>query len=347
MEEKLNMGEILIITGGTSGHILPAIKIFNELSIKKSVILMLNKSAIEKFAIFFNYHKNNGKIILMEDVHYNWKLPYKILVNIITYFKYVYNCKYILSFSSLYTVSMLILATILRRKIFLQEIDVILNKTNKLFLYFSYKIFTGFSYTIGIPQKYHHKIHNIGVPVTKLSLMNCKNVIFIMGATNGWNIFDKTIIHILSGISLKDYVIYHNCRKENVEYLVNFYKNCSITAHVSEYFENYEYILQISKFIITRAGAYSLAYICALKKNAIIIPWSHSAHDHQRLNAERISSVNGGILIEEENIHQLSSNIEYLLNHKVPNRGSNISRVLKVISPYDYVYEFLKFIDHK
>ncbi|OED45320.1 hypothetical protein AB836_01790 [Rickettsiales bacterium (ex Bugula neritina AB1)] len=333
---------ILIVTGGTGGHILPAINIFNELSKDRSVILIINKNAKNKFFNFLNYNPNKGRVIFSENISYSWKFLYIFLKTILLNFKYVYNSKYILSFSSLHTLPILFLSVLLRKKIYLQELDSVINRTNRVFLFFVDKILTNFFHTNDIPKKYNKKIYNIGVVINKLSIVDSKNVIFVMGATNGWEIFDKKISNILGNI--KNYIIYHNCRKENLKYLENFYKNMGVKAIVSEYFKNYEYIISISRIIITRGGAYSLAYICAYNKNAIIIPWEKAVNNHQFINSKKVLDVNGGIVVEEKNINNISKYINYFLKN-TSSIGGNMNKVFKVVDANKYVYEFLKLIE--
>jgi UDP-N-acetylglucosamine--N-acetylmuramyl-(pentapeptide) pyrophosphoryl-undecaprenol N-acetylglucosamine transferase len=58
----------------------------------------------------------------------------------------------------------------------------------------------------------------------------------------------------------------------------------------------------ISDLIISRAGALTLSEITACGKPSILVPFLHSAGDHQTKNAESVEKVNAAILLSEKEL---------------------------------------------
>jgi UDP-N-acetylglucosamine--N-acetylmuramyl-(pentapeptide) pyrophosphoryl-undecaprenol N-acetylglucosamine transferase len=53
-------------------------------------------------------------------------------------------------------------------------------------------------------------------------------------------------------------------------------------------------------FIISRAGAMSVAELCMVAKPLILVPYPHAAEDHQTANAMRLANAGAAILVKDE-----------------------------------------------
>jgi UDP-N-acetylglucosamine--N-acetylmuramyl-(pentapeptide) pyrophosphoryl-undecaprenol N-acetylglucosamine transferase len=58
----------------------------------------------------------------------------------------------------------------------------------------------------------------------------------------------------------------------------------------------------ISDLIISRAGALTLSEITACGKPSILVPFAHSAGDHQTKNAESMAQANAALLLPEKEL---------------------------------------------
>ena len=70
--------------------------------------------------------------------------------------------------------------------------------------------------------------------------------------------------------------------------------------------------------LVCRAGAMTIAECCAAEKPTLLIPYPHSAGDHQLINAQALSSIGAGVILSN---HELSSShavavLEELLSDK-------------------------------
>jgi UDP-N-acetylglucosamine--N-acetylmuramyl-(pentapeptide) pyrophosphoryl-undecaprenol N-acetylglucosamine transferase len=81
----------------------------------------------------------------------------------------------------------------------------------------------------------------------------------------------------------------------------------NIDAEVLDFYSNPQQQISWSDFVISRAGALSLAEITSMNKGILMIPLPNSIDDHQLKNAESIQAEGMGI------IHQQNDHIDSLI----------------------------------
>ncbi|MBI3317984.1 MAG: undecaprenyldiphospho-muramoylpentapeptide beta-N-acetylglucosaminyltransferase [Candidatus Omnitrophica bacterium] len=97
------------------------------------------------------------------------------------------------------------------------------------------------------------------------------------------------------------------------------YREMGIQAKVFSFLKEFPLALGSADVVISRAGATSIAEICALSVPAILIPYPY-AGGHQRANARWMESVGGAVVLEEKeaSAHRLRQELSGLL--KSPER---------------------------
>ncbi len=170
MRKSTEMKRILIVTGGTGGHIFPAIALAEELSKKHKIRVFGDKNTVK-------YTKSRLKSpfskILSAQIPKN-KLkkllfPFKISIGVIQSLLkiIIYRPNFIITFGGYATFPTLVAATILRKKVILHEQNAVLGKVNRIFVKFCYKIATTFENTQRIDDKYQGKIIHSGTFIRK------------------------------------------------------------------------------------------------------------------------------------------------------------------------------------
>lgn len=174
-----------------------------------------------------------------------------------------------------------------------------------------------------------------------------KKTIFIYGGSQGAQKINDIILESLVMMVGKDLQIIHQCgsgqydaAKKSVERLVKEGEG----AYGDTITRNYrlEPFLDLNKarmayaladVIISRAGASNIFEIAVIGKPAIIIPITESAGNHQLNNAVTFGK-SGAVLIEEDNLtpHILISQIENLLK---PENYETVSRKIKSFATTD------------
>lgn len=341
------MFDYTIVTCGTAGHVFPALCLIKSLLNKNfKVCLIIDSNAFEKFKDLINNYKNLF-VITTIPFYFNYKCIFSLFKNIKKTWKIIKNSKLIIGFIAGLQIPTLITTILLNKKFILHEQDSILNKTNSIFAYFALNIYTSFKEvkTYNFLKK---KLLWSGCPIEVLNnlekkydlLFNKRKIIVIFAGTNGSKFIDEIIPKELIKIpNINDYIIYHNCKKDNIKNVEDFYKNNNITAKVSNFFENFESLYKHSDLLITRAGASTISYINYYKKKAILIPWPNSSQNHQYFNAKLLENKNFIEILEENNINNIHNKITGILNN--PENNIYSQNVFKTINANEYIYYFM------
>ena len=334
------MKKILITTGGTGGHIIPAQTIKEFLDEDYEVYYSTDYRGKKYIS------SNTNRIIIIDTpkLNLNFYLPFKILKLIYLILKSFFllknkNFKKIISTGGYMSLPIVISAKILRLPIFLVEPNLVLGRGNKFFLNFANKIFCYSDKLLNFPQKHLHKIELIKPLVSKkfyqfkkFQEKKDKFCFLIFGGSQGAKIFDnlfkEMIIEISRNFSIK---VIQQTSKDNINNLKNFYDLHNIENIIFNFEENFVDLINTSDLCITRAGATSLAEISFLNKPFIAIPLPTSADNHQMINARFYEKKGCCWVLDQKNLDKkkVSNFIKDLLKDKkkIIEKKSNLQKL--------------------
>ena len=287
-------GKILISTGGSGGHVIPAVTMCDHLKSNYDILISSDIRGLK-------YLDNETYNILVVDTPKLNKLillPISILKVFFLILRSLFLLKkekiqILISTGGYMSLPLCIAARILNIKIFLLEPNMVIGRANKFFLKFCEKIICYSENIIGLPKKFQSKLKTLNPLIRKKyykeklkEYENEKFTLIIIGGSQGAQIFDnilhESIIKISKAKSLK---VIHQTNQKNVETLKNLYSESKIDNIVFNFDQNLNLLLDQADLCITRAGASSLAEISLLKKPFIAIPLPSSKDNHQLENA--------------------------------------------------------------
>ena len=353
MKEK-----ILISTGGTGGHVVPATTIHDHLKIEYDIIISTDLRG-------FRYlDSNTYKIFVINTPKLDKKilLPFAILKVLFLTLKSLIllkreKIKLLISTGGYMSLPLCLAAKILNIKIFLLEPNMVIGRANKFFLNFCKKIICYDNNIIGFPYKFQNKLTTLNPLIRKTyyreNFQEKKEKIFtvmIIGGSQGAKIFDEKIHESILKISkINSLRIIHQANQKNVNFFKNFYSKNKIENIVFSFDPNLNVLLKQSDLCVTRAGASSLAEIANLNIPFIAIPLPTSKDNHQLENAnyyknkdccwvfdqtnfdkQKFEDLLLDILKNKDNLLQKKKNLE---NLNYQNTWNNVNQnLLKIIN---------------
>jgi UDP-N-acetylglucosamine--N-acetylmuramyl-(pentapeptide) pyrophosphoryl-undecaprenol N-acetylglucosamine transferase len=305
--------KILISTGGSGGHVLPAITIYDHLKSNYETLISTDLRGLRYL------DKENYKHIIVNTPKFNNLLlfPFSFLKVVILTFKSLIilkkeNISILISTGGYMSLPLCLAAKILSIKIYLIEPNMVLGRANKFFLYFAKKLICYSKELINLPKKFEHK-QTIVMPLIRKKYYDTDNyhnegnffTITIIGGSQGAKIFDTLINELLVKISkICSLKVVHQTSKKNTDFLEKFYKVNKIENKVFTFDENLNILLKQSDLCITRAGASSLAELSLLKIPFIAIPLPTSKDNHQFENAKYYKDKDCCWIINQENFNK-------------------------------------------
>ena len=290
MKEK-----VLISTGGSGGHVIPAITIHEHLKETYDVIISTDSRGLKYL------EKDDCRSILIDTPKLNSLILFpftifKVLLLTINSLKILKKEKisYLISTGGYMSLPLCLAAKILNIKIFLIEPNMVLGRANKFFLNFSKRLIC---YSINLknyPKKFENK-KKISKPFVRKKYYEAnlykKDVnlftIMIIGGSQGAKIFDTLINETILSISKSHSInVIHQTSRENMNNLKNFYKINNIESNVFSFDQNLNELMKQSDLCISRSGASSLAEMSLINVPFVAIPLPSSKDNHQYENAK-------------------------------------------------------------
>ena len=292
------MKRILITTGGSGGHVLPAITLYNHLCDNFKVFVTSDQRG-KKFMSDIDI---NCEIVDMPNIYESiLKLPInfiKLLISIIKTFIFLKkkNISLIISTGGYMSFPFCISAAITGIEIILFEPNMVLGRSNKYFLRFCKKIICYSNKLKNFPDKYKKKIYTIN-PLLKKDFFKLKKntpnfydkeiIVLVIGGSQGAKFFDEFSTILLSNLSkiLKIKVFQQIYNNENKEKIINVYDSKKINYSFFTFHPNISDLMLKSDFAITRCGASTLAELVQVNLPFIAVPFPFAKDNHQFYNA--------------------------------------------------------------
>ena len=293
MNLKMNTNKkILIVAGGTGGHIFPAIVFGRELENKNNEVKWLCGSRELEKEIYSSANINpfrlaiSGSPLGTRSIKKILGRSFALVKSFFQTRKFIknFNPDEIFLFGGYVSFAPLLIAKLKKIPVTLHEQNAVAGKVTRLALKWGAKIITGWPECEGI-----NKFDYVGIPVREPVKLNRDEALKILGL-NKINI-NKKIIGIaggslgsgaLSKILLKAAEL---CKDYEFIFL----------SHEKKDLDNAHFILpqwdmnpfySICDVIVCRAGGSTLAEILKWKIPAITIPWPGAADNHQVKNAQ-------------------------------------------------------------
>ena len=293
------MKNILIVTGGSGGHVVPATSFFEHLKNKFS----LNIVSDLRGSKFLGRSKFKYKIV---DVPNLFSKPYSLPLNIFKYFLNIFQSisllkknktNIVISTGGYMTFPFCLAAFILKKKIFLFEPNSVLGRSNRFALKFSTKIICYDENIKNFPTKY--KLKKVLIePILKKEIYNLEKnsinekkgikKILIIGGSQGASFFDKNITDLIIEISKKHEleVIQQISNKNNLPSIKEKYNSFNISYKFIEFTNDVYELYNNIDLAITRGGANTLSELSLLNIPFISIPLPSAKDNHQFFNSE-------------------------------------------------------------
>ena len=325
------MKKILISTGGTGGHVLPALAFFEHFKKNFNVSIVTDQRG-SKFIDKNQYHHD---IIDVPNIFSNFiKLPINFILfflSIIKSLKYLKNNRVdiLLSTGGYMSIPLCLASKILNIRIYLFEPNMVIGRSNKFILKFSKKIICYQKNLIGLPKNYYNKVF-LSKPILRKEIYfieknkNNKIIepikILILGGSQGASFFDDQIKNLIDKLSKKHNIIISqqiSDKNKDLE-LKNFYKKRKIDYNLFRFNKNLFKNLNFYDLAISRSGASTISELAYLNIPFIAVPFPFAKDDHQFFNAKFYFDINCCWLVEQKDfsIDKVSDLISNLINNQ-------------------------------
>lgn len=294
------MKTVLIMAGGTGGHIFPALAVAKALEKIGCKIVWLGSIGAMETKIIPTQNSICLELLPMKGIRGNGIFrkiysPFMLMKSCYLAYKIIkkHNIKYAVGFGSFITVPGGIVARMKNIPLFLHEQNAILGLSNKILSNVSIKNFYAFPGVfrdnnndglVGNPVR--RNIEDILDPVIRFKGREGVLKVLVLGGSLGAKIFNDKLPLVFAKISdNKRPIIYHQCGDGNKDKVQKLYNQLNVSANCFDFLSDIERIYSEVDFVICRAGALTIAEISCAGLGGILIPFPFAVDDHQTKNA--------------------------------------------------------------
>jgi len=179
--------------------------------------------------------------------------------------------------------------------------------TNRLLTHFSRKILQGFPGTF--PPKLHAEdsgnpvrsdVAAIIEPQARLGGRSGPIRLLITGGSQGAQVLNQVVPAALALLPANVKIeIQHQAGGKRLDEALDAYATAGVTAEVEPFIDNMAEAYAWADLVICRSGALTVAELAAVGLGAVLVPFALAVDDHQTRNAEYLSSAGAAIIVPQ------------------------------------------------
>ena len=318
---------IMIMAGGTGGHIFPALAVAKQLSKEGWDVFWLG-----------THNGLESKIIPANQITIDW-LPVTGIrgKNWFAKIKAIYNlgnaCLHarkilqkrqphvVLGMGGFVSAPGGLMAKMLKIPLVIHEQNRVPGTANRLLAKIANRVLEAFpnSFEKNIKAEY------TGNPLReefinqhkqkKLKTSNISKKILIVGGSQGAQILNQIVPKAIAQFA--NIIVQHQSGSAMLEEVTNHYQSLAVDAKVNDFIDDIAAAYQWADLVICRAGAMTISELSAMSKPAILIPLPNAIDDHQTLNARYLSEAGAAILLPQKQltVESLIEKITHAINN--------------------------------
>lgn len=300
---------IMIMAGGTGGHVYPAMAVADYLKEHGwHIVWLATQGGMENQLI---QGKGYAKaMITMRGVRgkgvASWLfLPVKLAVAFKQSFAAIRQHKpnVVLGMGGFAAFPGGLMAKVLGRPLVIHEQNSIAGLTNKILSVFANQLLAAF------PSAFGDKAQLVGNPVriemTQLALPQArykgrtgKLNLLVVGGSLGATALNDVIPKALANTKLSFNVV-HQAGEKHIEALQANYQKVGVSADTKAFIKNMSEMYAWADIVVCRAGALTIAELACVGVASVLVPFPYAVDDHQTYNAKYLSATGAALLIAQ------------------------------------------------
>ena len=304
---------ILIMAGGTGGHIFPALAVADVLrALDWHVTWMGAPNSMEAELVpkqgyemaWVSFSGLRGKGVLRKLL-----LPFNLLVALWQSAVALLHHRpdVVLGMGGYITFPGGVMAALLRRPLVIHEQNSIAGLSNKALAHFAKRVLSGFPKVLsgaewcGNPVR--DNISQLPEPQQRYAARNGVLNVLVVGGSLGAKAINECMPQALALLpqAVRPSVT-HQTGKQHLEVVQAAYQQADVAAEIKPFLENMAHYYAWADVVICRAGALTIAELAAAGVASILVPFPFAVDDHQTGNARFLSEHGAAILLPQQEL---------------------------------------------
>lgn len=178
--------------------------------------------------------------------------------------------------------------------------------TNRVLSRMARQVLTGFPQTfrgrdetvVGNPVR--EAISAIPAPAQRLDTVPGRMRLLVMGGSQGARALNAALPAALAALPSDACVVRHQCGEKLHAETVDAYARAGVQASVEPFIGDMAAAYAEADLVVCRAGALTLAEVCATGVGSVLVPFPQAVDDHQTRNAEYLVERGAALLLKQD-----------------------------------------------
>ncbi|MBU6459938.1 MAG: undecaprenyldiphospho-muramoylpentapeptide beta-N-acetylglucosaminyltransferase [Proteobacteria bacterium] len=308
---------ILIMAGGTGGHVFPALAIADALkqegwriiwlgSLKGIEARLIPQAGYPIFWIKFAGLRGKGVSHL---IMLPWRLITSLLVCVMLIFRE--RPHVVLGMGGYVSFPGGLAALFLRCPLIIHEQNAIAGMVNRVCSKWADRVLLGYPNALHGPRNkievtgnpVRNEILKLGEPVERYALRTGALNILVVGGSLGARALNELMPQAMALLAETGRPrICHQTGKLDYEQVRLQYRQAAIEAEVVPFIENMAEAYAFADLVICRSGALTVAELAAAGVAGLLVPYPYAVDDHQTANARYLSDKGAALILDQKGL---------------------------------------------
>jgi UDP-N-acetylglucosamine--N-acetylmuramyl-(pentapeptide) pyrophosphoryl-undecaprenol N-acetylglucosamine transferase len=328
---------VLIMAGGTGGHVFPALAVAQHLRTLGAQVAWLGtrrglesdvvpKAGFELHYLSIGGLRGKGMLTLL-------LAPFKLLLAVAQALLIVgrYRPSVVLGLGGFVTGPGGVGAWLLRKPLVIHEQNAIPGMTNRWLSRIAVHVLEAFPgafpaavHAVPAGNPLRAEIVALAPPQQRFAARDGKLRLLVLGGSLGAQALNAAVPAALALLREADRPkILHQAGKRHIEETRRFYKYAQMQGDVVEFIADMAEAYAWADVVLCRAGALTVSELAAAGVASILVPYPHAVDDHQTVNAKYLTDVGAALLVQQPQLtaNHLAELLQSFIEAGVPARA--------------------------
>ena len=302
---------LLVMAGGTGGHVYPAMAVADHLQAKGwNIVWLCTVGGMENRLLA---NKNYQKAMMtMRGVRgkglMGWLLlPIKLSFALAQAYSAIAKFKpnLVLGMGGFAAFPGGLMAYVMRKPLLIHEQNSVAGLTNKTLSHFANRVLSAFPAAFGtkatlVGNPVRTEITQVAAPEARMQTRSGPLRLLVVGGSLGAQALNQVLPTALATISIAQRPqVVHQAGEKHINALKAHYKQTGVKVEAMAYIEDMAAMYSWADVVICRAGALTIAELSAAGVASVLVPFPYAVDDHQTSNARYLADADAAILVSQ------------------------------------------------
>ncbi|HHQ14398.1 MAG TPA: undecaprenyldiphospho-muramoylpentapeptide beta-N-acetylglucosaminyltransferase [Chromatiales bacterium] len=322
---------VLIMAGGTGGHVFPALAVARELQARDTHVVWLGtRRGIEAELV-------PAADIPLECIRVSglrgkgtmtWLLaPVRVLVALFDALRVLVRCRpqAVLGMGGFASGPGGLMAWLLRRPLVIHEQNSVAGLTNRLLAGIAREVLEAFpgsfsegvaTHCVGNPVR--QEILALRAPAQRLAGRSGPLHLLVLGGSQGALALNETVARAVTLLSGDRPEVWHQAGSSTLHRAQAAYAIANIDARVDAFIDDMAAAYEWADLVICRAGALTVSELAAAGLGSVLVPYPSAVDDHQTGNAKYLADAGAAVILPQDRLspQTLAAEIQPFVNDR-------------------------------